>query len=300
MDIIKHEMQLPTTTEELHKWILIGKEKLKAHQAKIRAIKKIEIAHYAKDGALSDAQDFADVLLEAEAKMGKLLKDRPQGDYKKSTDGSFAGTVRDLPEGITKKESHVAQTIASNPDVVEVVKAKAREEERIPTSQEVYKKIQHKKIEERRQRITESERKETPVSEQAGKIGKSWVRPDHDGWQCRMTVVGYLNNLPIIGYECIDPEYIRLKENEAPLEVRDPIECATVSIESARRNIKRAIRKNGLMTSRDAYVVTSKDIGVWYLFDELVQEIRYLQKVIQKHNINGHKNRNPPKKRPWY
>ena len=49
-----HHANLPATIEGLHNYILIGKEKLKAHKAKIRAIDKIPEAHTAKKAALQD------------------------------------------------------------------------------------------------------------------------------------------------------------------------------------------------------------------------------------------------------
>jgi hypothetical protein len=76
-ELIKTQGQLPVTLEGLHKYILIGKEKLKAHKAKIRAIEKVSEGHIAKQAALTDAQDVADALLDAEAKLGELLAEKP-------------------------------------------------------------------------------------------------------------------------------------------------------------------------------------------------------------------------------
>lgn len=59
--------------EQLHKFILIRKEKLKAHKTKIRAIEKVNESYAAKKAALQDAQDMAEALLEAEAKLGEIL-----------------------------------------------------------------------------------------------------------------------------------------------------------------------------------------------------------------------------------
>jgi hypothetical protein len=75
--------------------------------------------------ALQDAQGVADILLDAEAKLGAVLAEI-EPKYVKEADTSFKGSFRSLPEGITHKESHQAQTIAAWPDVVEKVKARAR------------------------------------------------------------------------------------------------------------------------------------------------------------------------------
>jgi hypothetical protein len=145
MDMIKSDSQLPVTIEELHNWLIVGKEKLKAHKAKIRAIEKVDSAQVAKEAALNDAQDLADILLDAEAKLGEMLAaiDKTPSRVRGSTRGT---TVRPtLPEGITKKESHHAQTVAKNPSVVAAVKQQAREEGKLATAREVVKEVKKRK-----------------------------------------------------------------------------------------------------------------------------------------------------------
>lgn len=142
VEIVKSSKQLPATIEQLQKFILIGSEKLKAHKAKIRAIDKVNESFAAKEAALSDAQDLADALLEAEKKLGEMLKEI-EPKYSMS---SIKGTNRPhrdttLPPTITKKESHRAQTLASNPDIVERIKEQAKKQKRIPTLEEAYQEI---------------------------------------------------------------------------------------------------------------------------------------------------------------
>lgn len=67
----------------------------------------------AKEAALSDTQDMATLLLEAEGKLGGMLAViEPKYDYSL---GSSGGTkpppprIKTLPSGITKKESHHAR-----------------------------------------------------------------------------------------------------------------------------------------------------------------------------------------------
>lgn len=62
---------------------------------------------------------LAGALLDAESKMGELLKEIPN---KKATSGSGS---RSLPEGITHKQSHYCQTLANNKEIVEQVKTEA-------------------------------------------------------------------------------------------------------------------------------------------------------------------------------
>ena len=131
---------LPATIDGIQTYLLIGKEQLKAHQAKLRAIDKIPEAHAARGAALQDAQTLAKNLLAAEAKLGKMLAAAPkQGKTKEY--GSTGGTIPTLPPGLTKKESHQAQTIARNPEVVEKVTAQAVVKGELPTAKEVYKEV---------------------------------------------------------------------------------------------------------------------------------------------------------------
>jgi hypothetical protein len=150
-DLTISKNNLPSKPEGLHKFILVGKEVLKAHKAKIRAIERINESYTVKRVALKDAQDIADALLEAEKKFGEILARIPK-QPEPSTNGRFGGSKPILPSGITHKESHKAQVIAKHPKVIEQVKVKARQEKRIATSEEVYKEI---KKEEHKENIQE-------------------------------------------------------------------------------------------------------------------------------------------------
>jgi len=113
------KFQLPATIEGLNEFILIGKERLKVHQAKIRAIEKVGMAEAARKAALQDGQDAGTAVIYAEAKLGELLaaipnKPKPDG----SPRGTFGGSEKSLPTGISKRTSHQAQTIAANPEKV--------------------------------------------------------------------------------------------------------------------------------------------------------------------------------------
>ena len=63
---------------------------------------------------------LAGALLDAEAKMGELLK-----EIKPNIESSGRGTIvkkKSLPEGISKKQSHFFQTLADNKEIIEQVK----------------------------------------------------------------------------------------------------------------------------------------------------------------------------------
>jgi len=81
----------------------------------------------AKEAALEDAQVVADILLDAEVKLGEMLEgiDKSASKLKGKDRGSKGGTTKKtLPPNIDKKQSHHAQQLSKHPDVVEEVKQK--------------------------------------------------------------------------------------------------------------------------------------------------------------------------------
>jgi len=83
------------------------------------------LAKSARDAALEDAQDMGEVVLKAEARLGEILKAIP------GKQASSAKGTRSLPEGITKKQSHIAQTLAKNEDIINEVIEEAKENEEV-------------------------------------------------------------------------------------------------------------------------------------------------------------------------
>lgn len=64
-----------------------------------------------KDVSFQHHQLMREALLYAEAKMGELLKDIPKPKFDKQLNGSLRRTTETLPSGISKKQSHYAQTL---------------------------------------------------------------------------------------------------------------------------------------------------------------------------------------------
>lgn len=145
--IISKQSLPPATIDELQEWIIVNKECLNAHKAKIRAIQKMNMAIAAKEAAIQDGQYLGDILLDAEVRLGEMLeKIQPEPIIESSPDGTInkaplRGRKPTLPPGITKKQSHEAQEIARNPEAVEKTKQEARAEGILPTSRDVLAKI---------------------------------------------------------------------------------------------------------------------------------------------------------------
>jgi len=76
--IIKEKGQLPVTVEKLNKFIVYGKVLLDAQIKALREINKLETSIEAKEAKLHDTQKAAILLLEAEQKLGAMLKAIPK------------------------------------------------------------------------------------------------------------------------------------------------------------------------------------------------------------------------------
>ena len=138
--------QLPDTLPDLSKFVLIGREKLNAVRAEIRAIDKVGLAKEVHEQKLKEAQEIAEAVLDAEVKIGELTSrmEKAQG---------FASTIKDngvpnvtkqkqLEEiGITEKQKQRFEALARHPEVVEQAKADARENDRIVTRQDALNRI---------------------------------------------------------------------------------------------------------------------------------------------------------------
>jgi N6-adenosine-specific RNA methylase IME4 len=145
-EIIKKENNLPVKLEELTKFVLVGREKLVSVRAEIRAIDKLELATEVKEQKKEEASMLAGALLDAEAKIGEIIK---KIDMTPSKRASGAGSsLRSLPQGITHKQSSAFQTLADNLDIIEQVKAEAKENDDLPTRTEVLRRVAEIKREE--------------------------------------------------------------------------------------------------------------------------------------------------------
>jgi len=137
--LIKRPQDLPDTIDKLQTFILIGKQKLIACKAEIKAIEDVNLGKAVKDQKLNETQDLATILLLAEAKLGELLSIIPN---KKASSGR--GT-RSIPLGITKRQSHYAQQLAANPEIIERIISKALERKELPRRSSVFKEIERRR-----------------------------------------------------------------------------------------------------------------------------------------------------------
>lgn len=151
-DVVITSNNLPATLPELSKFVLVGREKLVAVRAEIRAIDKVGLAKEVREQKLAEAQDIADAVLDAEVRIGELstqmlkiqgertdIKHFPSGGKKLKK--SKRQRLKEI--GITHEERFEA--LAKHPEAVEQAKAEARENEEIVTRSAVLHKIQEAK-----------------------------------------------------------------------------------------------------------------------------------------------------------
>lgn len=165
--VIRQESNLPVKLEDLTRFVLIGRDKLVAVRAEIRAMDRLDLAEGVRKQKKEEAQMLAESLLDAEVRIGEILARMPKASGKQenrgnrftSRESSTAGTSSTFVQtpietkeeavkemGFDRKQVHRFQTLAANKDIVEQIKAEARENDDLPTRTAV---LQVVKIKER-------------------------------------------------------------------------------------------------------------------------------------------------------
>lgn len=165
--VLREQQQLPENIPDLAKFALVGREKLVAVRAEIRAIDKVGLAQEVRRQKLQEAQAISEAVLDAEVRIGELMakvpkvkNNNPAGKNQHTGQNDIAvdlTTKQNLFEktkteivresGFTPKQVERFQTLAKHPEIVEQAKAEAREQDDIVSRSAVLKKI---KTEERR------------------------------------------------------------------------------------------------------------------------------------------------------
>ncbi len=137
--VIRPDYELPANIEDLSRFVLIGREKLVAVRAEIRAIEKIGLAHAVRGQKLEEAQAISEAVLDAEVRIGQLMRDIPKSKGNQHTkvlidsgvekQKAKAEVIREA--GFTQKQAERFQQLAAHPEIVEQAKAEARENDDI-------------------------------------------------------------------------------------------------------------------------------------------------------------------------
>lgn len=197
------QAQLPATMEELSKFVLIGREKLVAVRAEIRAIDKVGLAQEVRKQKLSEAQDIAEAVMDAEAKVGELMKQIPKasgGNHGNQYTGGkndnavvFAKSKEDVirEAGFTPKQVQRFETLAAHPEVVAQAKAEARENDDIVSRSFVLEKIKSQKKESEMaeiRRILNEQRSQTTIVKSYATFAET-LRCEVDGMIKRIDII---------------------------------------------------------------------------------------------------------------
>ena len=134
-DVIITSEQLPSTISELTKFALVGRDKLKAVKAEIHAIDKLQLAQEVKEQKLREGQAIAEVVTDAECKIGELIREIPKATPNNNPFHEISPHV-DLVKpksavlkenGISQRQAEHFQMMAKHPESVARAKERARE-----------------------------------------------------------------------------------------------------------------------------------------------------------------------------
>lgn len=171
-NITAYQENLPDNLKDLSAFVLVGREKLTAVRAEIRAIEKLELAEEVRQQKREEARMLGEALLDAEVRIGELTKRIPKnnsfrGNQWQSNSGvtlADSNTEVSLPQtkeeiladmGFGKMQVSRYETLADNKDLVEQVKAEARETGEIPTRGKVLDLVKARKERQQPQKITD-------------------------------------------------------------------------------------------------------------------------------------------------
>lgn len=143
-EITLHSAQLPDNLPELSRFALIGREKLNAVRAEIRAIKKVGLAQEVHEQKLREAQEIAEAVLDAEVQIGKLTSEIPKAtkDNARKQIDTDVDLIKPKSEalkeiGLPQKQAQRFEHLAKHPEAVEEAKAIARKRGEVVTRSSV-------------------------------------------------------------------------------------------------------------------------------------------------------------------
>lgn len=149
-DLIVAQDNLPTTMEDLSKFVLVGRDKLQAVRAEISAMQNLNLAKDVREQKLAEGQEIGKLVLLAEARLGELFNQMPkqQGTRtdlqhlpaagNKLNEESAIETPKTKLEvaaqmGFNKNQVSQFQKLADNPDAVQKAIVDAEKNDEIVT-----------------------------------------------------------------------------------------------------------------------------------------------------------------------
>ena len=153
-DIVKTNMHLPDTLEDLTQFVLVGKAKLNAYMIKLQSVNRLSVAQEIRDQTLHEAQEVSTALIAAEQRIGELLLSIPKAQGKRTDKNTSderptkVETIKSMGYGQTEAKDY--QQMAKNPEVVQRVIKDALESGDVVTKTQVMREIRALKEEMRK------------------------------------------------------------------------------------------------------------------------------------------------------
>jgi len=137
--LIKAKGMLPAKMEDLVPLSFIGQTAVTFYRQMIKGFDQLKMTEAQRKRTLKDGQEAGEMLLDIEARIGELLPSAEEA----------IKTPVTRPTGIGHHRAIQARAIKNHPEIVEKVKAQARENEDIPTRTAVVNEIRYQKEKER-------------------------------------------------------------------------------------------------------------------------------------------------------
>lgn len=150
-DITVTTMNLPDNIEDLSKFVLFGRDQMTAVRAAIRRIEKIGVAKEVVEQKRKEAQELAEAVLDAEVRMGVLLREIPTAQGQRTDlelpqptlEKSKTKIIQD--NGFNLESARQFEQMSKHPEAVAEAKAEARENDEVVTRSAVLEKIKAEK-----------------------------------------------------------------------------------------------------------------------------------------------------------
>ncbi len=150
-EVTIQSMSLPTNIEDLSKFVLIGREKLNAVRAEIRAIQKVGLAKEVAEQKRKEAQALAEAVIDAEVKIGELMREIPKATGNQHTVLLHPEVQKQTKaeaveaNGFNREQARQFERMSEHPEAVAEAKAEARENDEVVTRSAVLEKIKAEK-----------------------------------------------------------------------------------------------------------------------------------------------------------
>ena len=155
--LVKAKGMLPQKVEELVPLSFIGQTAVTFYRQMIKGFDQLKMTEEQRKRTLQDGQEAGEMLLDIEARIGELLPS--EHDAQATMKGQPAFTSKERAGavwkkmGIPQKRATDARNISKHPDIVEKIKAQARENEDIPTRTAVVNEIRYQKEKKRQEEV---------------------------------------------------------------------------------------------------------------------------------------------------